>query len=148
MNNPHRPVLQTGNSTKIRLTRKRKAIIIALARLDRTFRVDDLQKLLEQEGWRITKRTVTRTLSLLVSNGLLFRFRGDTKAWIYEKIYNTTNGNRLVCIVCGHILEFGTEQLKFETETICKKFNFRVESISSNIIGVCLNCRYFHSRYN
>jgi len=140
--------MKTGSGTKIRLTKKRKTIIIAMARVGRTFYADELHDILRQDDLKVAKSTMLRTLADLMSNGLLIRYRGRSRKWKYEKIYNTANGNRLVCVVCGEILEFGNEEIKFETEAICKKYNFKVETISSNIFGVCIYCRYFKPRQN
>lgn len=141
-------VLHTGRGAGIRLTKKRKAIIIAMARIDRTFCIKDLQNVLNEDGWSIAKSTIARTLFVLVSNGLLIRYRGKKRAWVYEKSYDIENGNRLVCIVCGEILEFGNEEIKLRTQTICQKYKFKVESVSSNIFGICMYCRYFKPRQN
>lgn len=141
-------VLQIGCGARINLTDKRKAIIVAMARVGRTFSIRELRDSIEEDDRKIARTTIVRTLSVLVSNGLLIRYRDSKRRWVYEKLYNTNNGNRLVCLVCGHILEFGNEELKLETEAICKEFNFKLQTISSNIFGVCLFCRYFKPRKN
>lgn len=141
-------VLHTGRGTGIKLTEKRKAIIIAMARMDRTFCMKDLQNVLNEDGWSISQLTIARTLFVIVSNGLLIRYRGKNRAWVYEKSYDTANGSRLVCIVCGEMLEFGNEEIRLHTQTVCQKYKFRVESVASNIFGVCMYCRYFKPRQN
>ncbi len=140
--------LYTGRDTHIRLTKKRKAIIIAMARMNRTFCIKELQVVLNEDGWSIAQPTIARTLLVLVSNGLLIRYRGKKRAWVYEKSYDTANGSRLVCIVCGEMLEFGNEEIRLETQTVCQRYKFRVESVASNIFGVCMFCRYFKPGQN
>ncbi len=138
-----------GRSGRIYLSMKRKLIIVTMTTLGNRFPAGELiRKMVSEHGLKANRTTVHKILSILVGNGLLIRYRGTGNEWVYEKMYNHSGNSRLICILCGEIFGFGNEELKIIADTVTEEMRFKVESVSTNIFGLCASCQRFGYRNN
>ncbi|MEM9657327.1 MAG: Fur family transcriptional regulator [Planctomycetota bacterium] len=97
----------------------------------------DLSK--RNEGRRVSRPTVYRTLNELVESGLLRRFTLGGRA-VYEHDYGYPAHDHLHCTVCDQLIEFQSDELREIREAVAREHRFRVTGHRLIITGVCEQC--------
>ncbi len=103
--------------------------------------IEELLALIREQNPRIGYATVYRTLKLLTECGLaaLRRFGdGQTK---YETAGDTAHHDHLICIECGHVLEFQNNQIELEQERVARSFGFNLVRHRLELYGLCPKAR-------
>lgn len=103
--------------------------------------IEDLLSLSRKENPKIGYATVYRTLKLLTECGLaaLRRF-GDGQA-MYETAGDTEHHDHLICLECGHVLEFQNPEIELEQERVARSFGFSLVRHRLELYGLCPKAR-------
>jgi len=124
----------------LKFTPERRAILRAILSSAEHFEAEDLLLLLRQQGKRIGKATIYRTLPLLVDCGILKRvFLADKRAH-YEHSFGPTPHDHMVCQSCGRIVEFDSTELVRLRERLAAQEGFKAISHRFQILGICPAC--------
>ena len=93
-----------------------------------------------EEGSRVSRATVYRTLSLLVEGGFLETLDAGHGELLYEHVLGHRHHDHLVCIDCGKIEEFSDERIEaFQREAAQRKgFNLLYHNL--RLFGTCASC--------
>jgi Fur family ferric uptake transcriptional regulator len=83
----------------------------------------------------------TRTLNLLYECGLIDRVRKTEHGTIYECTYGHEHHDHMLCVRCGKIIEFYSEDLERLQEELCKKQQFEGTNHTLEIRGYCKKCQ-------
>jgi Fur family transcriptional regulator, ferric uptake regulator len=103
------------------------------------FDADELIDEIKQEGFRVSRATVYRTLNKLVDAGLLRRINLGTRT-VYEHDYGYAQHDHVLCEQCGTMIEFQNPQLEELIRDVCEQHQVQYQGHTFVIRGVCANC--------
>lgn len=128
-----------------RNTQERFLVLEHIASLDRHFSADELYIHINSKGARISRATIYSTLDLLTKCGILTKHRFQSESAHFELSARKPNHDHLICVECGHIIEFNVEKLHSIEKDVCAQFEFTPMKHSLQIFGVCKDintCQY------
>lgn len=95
----------------------------------------------QEDGPRVSRATVYRTLALLVEGGFLECLDTGSGETLFEHVVGHRHHDHLVCSECGRIEEFFDEEIEMRQQAIAEKFGFELETHSMRLFGLCPSCR-------
>ena len=124
-----------------RITQQRRALVDHVFERHDHFDADELIDGLAKrdEGDRISRPTVYRTLNELVESGLLRKMTLSGRA-VYEHDYGYPQHDHLYCQVCDKLIEFQADELQSIREAVAHEHRFRVTGHRMIVTGVCHDC--------
>ena len=126
--------LRGGNH---RITPERFDVLDAALEYKGHFGADDLYVKMKNNGLNVSRATIYNTLELLALCELLAkRHFGDNKTH-YESSFNRKNHDHLVCVNCGKIKEFSSDQIQDIVDKVCADLDFTSSGYSFTIFGNC-----------
>jgi Fur family ferric uptake transcriptional regulator len=115
-----------------RNTQERFLVLEKLAELDRHFSADELYIIINSSGLKISRATIYSTLDLLTKCNILTKHRFQGESAHFELSSRKPNHDHLICVECGHIIEFNEEQLDNIGKNVCNRF-YSDEVLNANI---------------
>jgi Fur family ferric uptake transcriptional regulator len=138
---PHehfRKFLQEG---QYRITPERFDVLDAVLAWNDHFDADNLFIYLKNNGSKVSRATVYKTLALLHECGLVSRYRFSQGHAQYEKTTDRPHHDHMVCTKCGKIVEFENARVERLQDDACAQYGFSPMYHSFQIFGLCLECR-------
>jgi Fur family ferric uptake transcriptional regulator len=125
-----------------RVTQQRKCLVELVFEEHEHFDADDLLARLAplDEGRRIGRATVYRTLNELVDAGLLRKMSIAGRS-VYEHDYGYPQHDHLHCTVCNRLIEFRNDELVALRDAIAAEHRFRATGHRFIVTGTCSKCR-------
>ncbi len=131
-------------SRGLRKTPERENIVAEIFRKREHFDVDELFLRLLDQGKKISKASIYRTLPLLVDCGLIREVNFVDGHWHYEQIYGRPHHCHLRCLSCGAIVEF-EEPLMAAVETkLSNNYGYHITKHVLEVLGYCSRCQKHH----
>lgn len=124
----------------IKCTTARLKILDTVLELDEHFEAEQVFYRLREQGLKVGKATVYRTLPLLVDCGILKQVRFDVKQAHYEHAFGEDPHDHMVCRRCGRIVEFSAEEVLELSRQIGRRHHFHVISHRFQLSGLCWDC--------
>ena len=103
------------------------------------FDADGLIEAMKEEGFKVSRATVYRTLSKLVDAGLLRRLEVGPRMR-YEHDYGYPHHEHLQCTECGQMIEFQSPDLDAAMQAVCRQHHFTSAGHTLLVRGVCAEC--------
>jgi Fur family ferric uptake transcriptional regulator len=125
----------------LKATRQREEIVQIFLREPGHRNLGQIYAQVAQANPKIGYTTVYRTLKLLTRLGLATQRKfadGETR---YERTYEGTHHDHLICLECGKILEFEDQALETLQEQIAERYRFKTFHHRMEIYGLCSTCR-------
>ena len=125
--------------TARRKTPERYAILKAIYDIDGHFTVEELNKVLEDEKFIVSRATLYNTLRLFQKIHLVVRHRLADKTKYEVALRNDSHSHR-ICTMCGKV----TEVVLPDVEAVINSsrlYRFRKEGFTLYIYGVCSSCQ-------
>lgn len=122
----------------LKVTRQREAIARAFYKSGEHLSLQellDLARLLEPS---IGYATVYRTMKLLADGGLATEHQFADGHARFEPAEDGEHHDHLICLTCGHILEFESDAIEALQDEVAKRYEMRVQSHRHEIYGECL----------
>lgn len=131
------------NTRGYRSTPQRKKVLSIFMELAQGehLSAEDLHKLLEEEGERISLSTVYRTLHLMVYMGLLRELELAEGHKHYELNRPLRDHHHIVCVHCNATLEFAESSVAQIGERTAKTAGYHVLDCQLTLYGICGQCR-------
>lgn len=123
------------------VTQQREAVAEAVFFADGHVSVGDIERSLRQRGLRIGKATVYRTLTLLITAGLVQEHDFGEGFKRYEPLASQSHHEHLICLSCGKVVEFSSERLERMKALIAEEYGFRHHHHRLQIYGFCRECQ-------
>ena len=119
----------------LRMTKQRQTIVREFFTCNAHVTVDDLYDLVRKIDNSIGHATVYRTLRFLDESGLAesHRFGGGKLCYEVQQHHH----DHIICVDCGHILEFENEMIENLQDQIAEQHGFEVQSHRMEIYAVC-----------
>ncbi len=124
-----------------RFTKERDAILRKALSFRGHFDPESLYLQIRETGLKASRASVYRTLNLLCECGLIERVRKTERGTIYEQTFGHAHHDHMMCIQCGKVIEFFSEELERLQENICKGQGFNGTSHTLEIRGYCRKCK-------
>ncbi|HEX6886074.1 MAG TPA: Fur family transcriptional regulator [Planctomycetota bacterium] len=125
----------------LKLTAQRRRIFARVFATHEHFSAERLYGWMRaEEGSKVSRATVYRTLALLVEGGFLETLDAGQGELLYEHVLGHRHHDHLVCIDCGRIEEFADERIEeFQREAAARK-GFRLHYHNLRLFGTCAAC--------
>lgn len=101
---------------------------------------NELYKAAQERYPQIGYATVYRTLKLLEESGFATASRFGHKSSRFEMSRADEHHDHLVCIKCGSIIEFQSDQIEQIQETVARKKGFTITHHKLVLYGICKTC--------
>jgi Fur family ferric uptake transcriptional regulator len=125
----------------LRPTRERFLLLEEIMKTNGHFDADELFATLNAKGLKASRATVYNTLDLLVSCGLISKYRFGENHSRYEKAFGRPRHDHLICLECGEIIEFVSEKLDRIQKEVCEEKKFKLKNSTLQIFGICAKCQ-------
>jgi Fur family ferric uptake transcriptional regulator len=133
--------IQFLRDNNLKVTKERIMLLEELFNSSGHLDADSLLFQLRNQGKRVSRATIYRTLDLLVQCGLARKSRLGREHYVYEKVTPGKRHDHMVCTGCGSILEFHDAELEECQRQVCLNHRFRPTFYSLQIQGVCAECQ-------
>ncbi|MBR4829162.1 MAG: transcriptional repressor [Muribaculaceae bacterium] len=121
----------------LRRTTERYAILNHIMSINGHFTIEELQKMIDGDGFRVSRSTVYNTVELLMEAKMLRRHVFEGMQAQYERI--TLPHTHLICTVCGKVKE--VRDPNFAAFMNARRFNaFTADHYSLYVYGMCSTC--------
>jgi Fur family ferric uptake transcriptional regulator len=135
------PADATLREKGVRLTGPRTQILDAALRMKGHFTAEELLEHMHAHRLPASKATVYRTLSLLVTKGLLEPREFERGSLRYEAASSEEDHHdHMICTGCGTVHEFVEPEIERLQDIACRRFGFRMLGHSHRIFGLCARC--------
>jgi Fur family ferric uptake transcriptional regulator len=124
----------------LKFTAGRRIILERIKSCEGHFDADELYELLRQDGEKVSRATVYRTLPLLVKMGVIKETLRSGARARYEHAFGHAHHDHLECIACGRIIEFKVDGIEMLQEKLCRKNGFVPVYHELFIRGYCASC--------
>ena len=125
----------------LKRTAQRDLILDVFLGTDEHLSSEDLYRLVQEKDPTIGQTTVYRTLKLMTEAGIAREVRfGDGKTR-YERNSKLPHHHHMICVECGHTIEFLSSELEAIQNEIAAKYRFEPKQHSLRIFGLCADCR-------
>ena len=131
----------------MRKTTERYAILKRIMDINGHFTIEELQQIIDNDGFRVSRSTVYNTMELLMDAKMLRRHVFEGMQAQYERI--TLPHTHLICTTCGKVKE--VRDTNFAAFMNARRFNaFNTDHYSLYVYGTCSTCarKLKRSRYS
>ncbi len=123
------------------VTQQREAVAQVVFASTAHLSVEDIERLLRDEGERIGKATIYRTLDLLVKSKLVEEHDFGEGFKRYEhRLSRQPVHEHLICLECGSVTEFRSEEVRLVEKRVAQEHHFRPTRHRLEIYGLCGTC--------
>ncbi|QJA05884.1 transcriptional repressor [Thermosulfurimonas marina] len=124
----------------LRYTPEREIILREILKIHDHFDVDELYLRLRNQGHRISKASIYRTLPLLIECGLVQEVYQEDGHMHYEHIYGHEPHAHFRCLSCRRVEEFQDERLEEVAEEFRRKHGAEIKRVRYELLGYCAAC--------
>ncbi len=123
----------------LRATDQRYEVLNAVLETEGHFGAEDLFVKMKNQGKKVSRATVYNTLELLFKLGVVSRHKVGN-VFVYERASGRAHHDHLICVNCGSIIEFVSNEIEKIQDEICKKYKFKPIRHTHQIYGLCAKC--------
>ena len=125
----------------LRYTHQRQAIWDEMKTTDEHRDAEEIYLALLNDGLRVSRATVYRTIDVLVHNGLVRKLDLGEGRSRYEKKMDVDHHDHLICTECGKIEEFVNDQIEALQDEVAEDKGFKLVRHIHQLYGLCPECR-------
>jgi Fur family ferric uptake transcriptional regulator len=103
--------------------------------------IEELLGLAREENPRVGYATVYRTLKLLKDSGLAAERQFGGSQTMYETAGEAEHHDHLICMECGHVIEFVSSGIERAQERVARSFGFNIVRHKHELYGLCPKAR-------
>jgi Fur family ferric uptake transcriptional regulator len=124
----------------LRDTAQREKVLRALFTAGRHQSSEELHQLLRSQGVGVGRATVFRTLKLLEECGLVAKVTFADGTQKFELAHGRPHHDHMICVDCGHALEFESPSIERLQNREAARRGFRVLWHRHELFGRCRAC--------
>lgn len=123
-----------------RVTKQRLAISAALDAQPDFVSTQELHRLVQDQGTRVSLATTYRILASMAEEGQVDTLRNGEGEIVYRRCAATDHHHHLLCRECGKTVEFEAPEVESRAAAIAKANGFTQLSHVLEIEGLCAEC--------
>jgi Fur family ferric uptake transcriptional regulator len=128
-------------SRSLKLTPQRTRIFDRVFATHEHFTAETIYNWLQEEqGPRVSRATVYRTLSLLLEGEFMKSLDTGRGELLYEHTMGHEHHDHMLCLGCGKIEEFVDEAIESRQLEVCAERGFDLVRHDHRLLGYCRNC--------
>lgn len=128
-------------SNDLRLTPQRRRIFDRAFGTHEHFSAETLYGwLAAEEGARVSRATVYRTLDMLAKGGFVESMDSGQGEQVYEHVLGHRHHDHMICEACGKIEEFHDDRIEELQLEAAAGRGFEVRSHVHRLMGLCRSC--------
>ena len=125
----------------LKLTAQRQRLFERAFSTHEHFSAETLYRWLrEEDGPRVSRATVYRTLALLLEGGFIQSLDTGRGELMYEHTLGHRHHDHMVCLSCGRIEEFHDPRIEVLQAEAAAAHGFELESHDHRLLGTCRAC--------
>ncbi len=125
-----------------KLTPQRQRILDKVFATSEHFTADTLYGWLrEEEGPKVSRATVYRTLEVLTRGGFVEGLDTGDGGLVYEHVMGQEHHDHIICLGCGRIEEFHDAEIEALQEKAARSKGFTLVSHLLRLSGYCTPCQ-------
>ncbi len=128
----------------LKYTQERQKLLEEVLEMRRHFDADSLYETIKKKGVRISRDTVYRTMPLLLECGVIQKSVGDGRREYFERTGIKGHHDHMVCIQCGAVIEFKSDEIEALQEKVCDDLGFKLIFHDHRLFGYCRLCGERH----
>jgi Fur family ferric uptake transcriptional regulator len=132
--------ISTTPPARGRSTRQKRAVWAALHSLEDFVSAQELHKVLDDRGEKVSLATVYRVLQAHQEEGLVDVLRPDDGEAIFRLCEREEHHHHLVCRSCGLTVEFEAPDIEDWAAKLAAQHNFSEVRHTLEIFGLCAAC--------
>lgn len=132
--------ISTTPPARGRSTRQKRAVWAALHSLEDFVSAQELHKILDDRGEKVSLATVYRVLQSHQEEGLVDVLRPDDGEAIYRLCEREEHHHHLVCRSCGLTVEFEAPDIEDWAAKLAAQHDFSEVRHTLEIFGLCAAC--------
>jgi Fur family ferric uptake transcriptional regulator len=126
---------------RLKRTAQRDLILDVFLNTEGHMSSEELYTIVKAKDPTVGFTTVYRTLKLLKESGLARELESYDGRTLYEHDYKHSHHDHLICIRCGALIEFYSEEIEKMQDEITRKYRFKPLHHSHRIFGFCAACQ-------
>ena len=120
----------------LKFTAERAMILDTVLKQEGVFEADQLLFEMRQDGHRVSKATIYRTLKHLIGANIITQVLIDSKQAHYELSFGREPKGHLVCMETNQVIEFEMSELEQLRDRVCREHGFDPVSFRFVVYGV------------
>ncbi len=126
----------------LRSTAQRRLVTEVFFESDGHLSIEDLLVKVRIQDPKVGYATVYRTLNLLKECGLAYERHFGDGVSRYEVAHEDEHHDHLICLDCGHIVEFENDEIERLQENLARQHGFELKRHKHELYGTCAkaNC--------
>ena len=120
----------------LKYTPERADILNAILEADDVFEADSLMHRMQNDGQRVSKATVYRTLKLLQEAGIINQALFDAKQSHYQLVYGRQPSDYMVCVQTGKYIRISSDELIEIRNRICREHGWEPVGHRFQVYGI------------
>ncbi len=120
----------------LKYTPERADILNAILEADDVFEADSLMQRMQDQGQRVSKATVYRTLKLLQEAGIINQALFDAKQSHYQLVYGRQPSDYMVCVQTGKYIRISSDELMEIRNRICREYGWEPVGHRFQVYGI------------
>ena len=125
----------------LKLTPQRRAVLEEVVSSDKHRECEEIYRSLNKREKNVSLATVYRTLNVLVENNFARKMDLGNGRYVFERKVDTPHHDHIICLSCGSIIEFLSEEIESIQEEIAKKNKFIIQRHLHQFFGICKKCQ-------
>lgn len=126
----------------MKITNTRLGLIDLIANYNKHFEIEELVNWISsQTDRRVSRSTIYRTIKLLEEFGAIKEVIKKNNKTIYEFVVGRPHHDHLICVECGKIIEFVSDDIEKLQNEVCEAYSFKPFHHRLEIFGICKSCQ-------
>ena len=127
-------------SENMKFTPQRLSVLAEIVNSKEHRECEEIYLALRTAGVNVSRATVYRTMDILVAHDFARKINiGDGRAR-YETKINHPHHDHMICIECGQITEFMSDEIETLQDQVCDDYNFKLIRHIHQLFGICSKC--------
>lgn len=125
----------------LKMTMQRKIILETMESIPYHMTLDELLTAVQAHRPGVGQATIYRTMKLFVGAKIVEEHRFDDGITRYEIQEEGEHHDHLICLSCGHIIEFEDELIEKRQHVISEELGIRITTHKMELYGHCIDSK-------